>query len=142
MPKDNEKGMGKMIALVSAGCVLAATLGSVVAIAYAGGGRIATVESDIGFAKTAIVKTTEDIKERTEKVDSEIKDIRKELSEAELRDQRMATQYSKIEGYMEQSVLQNIEIKTVIKEIKEQQIQDGKTLLTNKVTLETLTKDD
>ena len=69
------------------------TIGSVVALAWTGGGRVAVVE-------TNLITVTANSDRNTK----EISGLKTDISEAKVRDARIAGQYSNIEIYMKTSI--------------------------------------
>jgi uncharacterized protein (DUF3084 family) len=93
MANGTGKWLGIIIAIVG---LLIGSVGSVVGIAWAGGGRLTSVEKDVEYHGRYI----EADKEYSLRVDNELKALRVEQSEAKMRDSRMEGQYKAIETYM------------------------------------------
>ena len=102
MAKEQWKKAGVIGSLIALGLM-------VVGLAWAGGGRLVSVEKDIENHASNQAEDRSTIKEIVaivtklkEMNDKEHKALRKDSSEAELRDARMATQYTSILSHMTQ----------------------------------------
>jgi hypothetical protein len=85
--------LGIIIAVVG---LLIGSVGSVVAMAWSGGGRLTSVEKDVEFHSQYI----DSDKAYSLRVDGELKSLRAEQAESKLRDARMEGHYKTIESYM------------------------------------------
>lgn len=99
MANGTGKWLGIIIAIVG---LLIGSVGSVVGIAWAGGGRLTSVEKDVEFHGEYIKAD----KEQSLRVAAELKALRLEQTEARMRDSRMAGEYQAIGVYMSTSSTQ------------------------------------
>jgi len=130
-------------------CLICAlgVIGSVVGLAWTGGGRVTASEKDIEGVKSnaledrsAIAKNGESIEENYKTFQTFKEDIKEEISESKLRDERVAAHYNTISAYMQNESSKTDEMKDDIKEyLKGQHAMDIK-LEGVKKTVENLEK--
>ena len=93
MAKEQWKKIGVGISIIG---LIITVLGSVVLLAYTGGTNIAVVKGDITSVKANSLEDRAKLALHT----TQIEELKEEVNEAKLRDERIAGQYGKIESYM------------------------------------------
>ncbi len=113
----------------------------IVGIAWAGGGRVTSVEKDIEHVQTNAAEDRESIKDVAtlvtalkEKQASDYKELKQDANDAKLRDERQSTQYTAILSHMQQ---QTDHVKKADESISDMKGDIGKI----QVKIDTLTKD-
>ena len=134
MAKEQWKRVGVVGGMVSLAIVI-------VGIAWAGGGRVTSVEKDIEHVQTNAAEDRESIKDVAtlvtalkEKQASDYKELKQDANDAKLRDERQSTQYTAILSHMQQ---QTDHVKKADESISDMKGDIGKI----QVKIDTLTKD-